>query len=285
MSPSLGPCNTALKRARELALLFCLLVITATGAQPGPANTTQSAELLANDQAKSNDAQVSIDLVPVAEADLDDTPLFLTIRDYEQAVIAAEINEGAYGEGLAEHLLALGKALHTADQHEQALDVLRRAWHVNRINQGLYNLEQLPILDLILQSQAATKDWASVADSYDFVQWVYRRNFDTDDPRLLPVLKKLRTWHLSAYYFDSGRSLTEHFYAADAIYTQALRIVEVETGDPLKAMCFWHATCCVEPDSEAAKQCSKARRSRTAIPSDALQRAGSQPQPYPQSDP
>lgn len=250
----------ATKRTTFLTLIVCACY---AAAEPALGNT------------EGTQVNAPIETEEVLETELmfdENTPVFQTIGDFEQAVVAAEAEYGAYGKELAEHLLALGKALHRADQHDEALDVLRRAWHLVRINQGLYNLKQLPILDLMVQSQAALKDWTSVGDSYDFVHWVYRRNYTADDPRLLPLLKKLRVWHISAYYVDSGRTLTEHFYAADAIYKQAVNIIETQTGDPMKAMCFWHEACCGETDAQLIKQCTISSRARPGIPADALRR-------------
>ena len=156
--------------------------------------------------------------------------------------------------------MGLGIAYQSEGNHEEALEVLERAWHIRRINQGLYNLNQLSIINLIINSRVKIRDWSGVSDAYDYVHWIHKRNYDANDPELLPILKRLRAWHISAYYLDTGHALTEHFYAADSIYRQGMRIVEQQNGDPI---CFWHEDCCAAAPTERAN-CVKRLRAKQA---------------------
>ena len=205
--------------------------------------------------ANADDPQAAPDaIVEMAETvQIEAEPAFVR---YEEEIQRLEADYGVYDDALAEQLLGLGIAYQSDGDHEQALEVLERAWHVRRINQGLYNLGQLNIINLIVHSRMQIRDWAGVGDAYDYIHWVYRRNYDANDPDLLPVLKRLRAWHMSAYYLDTGRGLTEHFYVADSIYRQGMRIVEAQNGDPI---CFWHETCCA---AEAAERSGCVRRLR-----------------------
>lgn len=188
---------------------------------------------------------------------LEAKPVFI---QYAKEIQRLESDHGAYDDSLAEQLLGLGIAHQNDGNHEEALEVLERAWHIRRINQGLYNLNQLSIINLIIKSRVKARDWGGVADAYDYVHWIHKRNYDVNDPELLPILKRLRDWHISAYYLDTGRALTQHFYDADEIYRQGMRIVEQQNGDPI---CFWHAECCVEAPAERSK-CVRRLRARQA---------------------
>jgi tetratricopeptide (TPR) repeat protein len=172
-----------------------------------------------------------------------------------QTVRELEAEYGAYDQRVGEQLLGLGVAYTGAGQHPEAIDALRRALQINRINEGLYSLNQLPIIDLIMENQRATRRWRDLADSYDLLAWVCRRNYAPDDPRLLPILKRLRAWHINAYNLDTGRALTQHFNAALALYQQGIDIIMAQTGDSRAAMCFWHPECCEEARPDQGRAC------------------------------
>src|SRR5690606_20532927 len=103
---------------------------------------------------------------------------------------------------------------------------LYHALFVIRANEGLYSLTQVPILDLLIDSRKQIGDWRGVADAHDLLIWVYRRNYEPDDPRMLPALKRLRRWNFEAYNKETGRTLDMLFAEADRAYEQGLAIVE-----------------------------------------------------------
>lgn len=178
------------------------------------------------------------------------------IAEHEREVQALQAEHGVYHPRLEESLIELGLARGRAGERSEAVAALRRALQVRRVNHGLYDLGQTEILDLVIELERERRNWEAVADAYDYLHWLYRRNFAPDDPRLLPVLKRLRTWHFEAYSVDTGRSLNEHFYAARAVYRQAMDIVMAQTGDRRRAICFWHEACC-DASEQRQKRCMR----------------------------
>jgi tetratricopeptide (TPR) repeat protein len=166
-----------------------------------------------------------------------------TIAAFETAITEVERDAGAQDPRLSELLSGLGRSYEDAVRYEEALDAYSRAWHIQRIASGLHNLEQQPLVDRIILLRAKAGDWEGVADGYDYLTWLYRRNYTADDPRWLPAARRLRQWHLDAYRLPTGRDFTEHLDAQIWLYDKAIRIIEKQTGDRRLAQCFWDEHC------------------------------------------
>jgi tetratricopeptide (TPR) repeat protein len=146
------------------------------------------------------------------------------IAQFEQAIKDLELREGTSDPGVGELSASLAASYEQNGQHAEALEHYRRALYILRINEGLYTLRQVRLVNAIIDNAAQIADWETVADNYDYLLWVYRRNYSSDDPRWLPVVERLRRWHLAAYYLPTGRSLEEHYEAQYQLYYLAKRI-------------------------------------------------------------
>jgi hypothetical protein len=164
--------------------------------------------------------------------------------EYERAIRRIESDGGMLDPRLFPLLLGLALEQREIGRHDEAARTLYHALFVIRANEGLYSLTQVPVLDLLIDSRTELGEWRAVADAYDLLIWVYRRNYEPDDPRMLPALKRLRRWNFEAYNKETGRSLDTLFADADRYYEQGLEIVEKCTGDAQAALCFWHKGCC-----------------------------------------
>lgn len=133
---------------------------------------------------------------------------------YLEAVSNAESAGGAYDPALSQHLLGLGIAYQNDGKHAEAAEVLNRAAHVTRVNEGLYSTADLPILELLIESYAALGEWEEVGNRYHQMFQIHHRNYGNDDPRLLPMLHKLSTWHMRAYLQDLGEQPLNHLITA-----------------------------------------------------------------------
>lgn len=140
--------------------------------------------------------------------------------------------------GLLPGVLGLGIRAQEAADHEEASRAWGQALTVIRANEGLYSLNQLPILQRLVEVRGKLGDWHGVESAYALMRWLYRRNFSADDPRLLRGLIRLRQWHLGAYNKDTRATLAAHMDEADRLHAQAAAIVRSCTGDPRAAACL-----------------------------------------------
>jgi hypothetical protein len=111
-------------------------------------------------------------------------------------------------------LLSRGLQLQEAGQHEAALDVLSQAWQINRINYGLYNENQIPVLKSIVYSGIETGDWQAVDRFYDYMTHLYLQLYELDDPRLDEGLENISSFHITAFNADLGEDREYHLRKA-----------------------------------------------------------------------
>jgi len=66
------------------------------------------------------------------------------IDDYNTNIANIEFQGGAWDSDLVEQLRTLGNLQQQQGDHVSAVEIFERAMHVNRVNAGLHNLEQVP---------------------------------------------------------------------------------------------------------------------------------------------
>ncbi|WP_323846911.1 hypothetical protein [Microbulbifer magnicolonia] len=152
------------------------------------------------------------------------------VDDYRERIEDMEAQHGAYGAGMDEQLLGLANALQRTGSHEEAISEFRRAMLINRVNEGLYSLNQIPMIERMIESQIALNQWEDANDNQQYLYWLYERNYGEKDPRMLPVIDNLSRWHLQAYVEEKGGTLFEHLISATDLYKLAVDIITQNFG-------------------------------------------------------
>ncbi len=185
-----------------------------------------------------------------------------TTAAYMQRIEAIEADSGAYGAGMDEQLLGLGSALQKMGDHEEAIRQFRRAMLINRVHEGLYSLNQAPMIRRIIDSQISLNQWEDANNNQQYLFWLHARNYGKKDPRMLPVIDALSNWHLQAYIDEKGATLSEHLIHATNFYSMAVDIISQNFGvndlrlvkalRGLKATNYYLATYAGEPQPPIA---------------------------------
>ncbi len=152
--------------------------------------------------------------------------LTISIKDYRNNISHLELSSGPYSEDLTAPLVSLGILLNENSQYANAEDSLKRALHIHRINNGLHDLSQLPILELIINNNIIQQNWKATNNNYHLYYWLHRRNYEETDPRMLAVIDKLIAWHLLGTNLKAGPHPGEHFIKLLELNERALHIVE-----------------------------------------------------------
>ena len=153
-----------------------------------------------------------------------------SIRQYGSIVSGIELDGGAWDGGLVEELASLGRLQQQQGNHAAAIETLDRAIHVNRINSGLYTLEQVPVVEQLIQSHMALGDWEQ-ADVYNnYLFHVQQKAYGVDDPRLIPVLDRLATWNIQAFKIGYGDLLGIRLRQSQIMFNAAARMVGMHFG-------------------------------------------------------
>ena len=149
-------------------------------------------------------------------------------------VLLPEFEFGAYDQRQVEPLGDLGREQLELGDYAQALQLFKQALHVSRINHGLYHESQLQILDSIIASEIALRDWEAVDNHYSYLEHLYRRLFELDDPRLERGLREVSSWHVNALNVNIDGRRVEHLRQANKVFKLRLQIAErtLTIGDP-----------------------------------------------------
>lgn len=130
---------------------------------------------------------------------LDTDRLAADIAAYEQSVIAHEAAGGAFAAGLDEELIALGSLLQQSGDYAGAQRAFERALHVNRVNDGLFNMGQVPIIERTIENHLARGDLVSADAQQEYLLYVQRKNYENRGVDLLPALTRYAEWNLFAF--------------------------------------------------------------------------------------
>jgi len=233
----------SLKTSLSLTFLLTLLCMSQLSAQQAEPEVEAEAEQTGNTGNRLLYIELPVALEegldpvlpePLQPADPQDDPEFLrrldSIRRYSSAVDTIEQTGGAWDRALVEELSVMGNLQQQQGEHAEAIETLNRAVHVNRINAGLYTLEQIPVIETMIDSYIAIGDWEN-ADLYNnYLFFVQRKAFGADDPRIIPVLDRLANWHMQAFNIGYGESLGSRLSTAQILFKAAARMVSVHFG-------------------------------------------------------
>jgi tetratricopeptide (TPR) repeat protein len=197
------------------------------------------AQLLSNDQSQfevENKLDISPETnIPDEEEQIEtlspeEIALRNTVNQYVDQVTKLEAENGAYNDELVEELISLGQAYTNLGEHQNALDIYSRSLHISRVNQGLHNINQLPILDLIIQANTALNNFDELIKNYSYLLWVNDRNYEMNDMRRVPAYTRAANWHMQAYDTTAPPASLRHLILATNFYSKAADIIENSKG-------------------------------------------------------
>jgi tetratricopeptide (TPR) repeat protein len=156
-------------------------------------------------------------------------PIINANKDMQEALVnyrtaIKELDEnGPYHEQSSEALYGLGIALKKQGFYDEALNTLKRAMHVNRVNHGLHSFSQTPILRSIIDTQKALHHFEEVTTDYNRLLRLFQKNYASNDPALIPVYQELALWHVDVYQLDSSAERVDHLTSAHSYINAAIK--------------------------------------------------------------
>ncbi|WP_157976421.1 hypothetical protein [Parahaliea mediterranea] len=123
---------------------------------------------------------------------------------YRARVEALELRGGPYAPALVEPLQALGQSLQAQGRTQQALGHYRRALHLQRVNAGLYDAAQVPLLQALAESQLALGDRAGADRTRDRLYRVQQANLAPGSAAMVQAAIEHAEWKRSAYLAGEG---------------------------------------------------------------------------------
>ena len=149
---------------------------------------------------------------------------YFMIGDFEQAIkiflecIALIESNNIISSDLVSPLVALGLAFNKSEQYNEAVETFKRALHINWVNNGFYNLEQINIHDSLTESFIGLKNLEDANHHQSFQLGIYNNHFGKDSIKVDESLVKLAKW-----YRRSGQVLSERLVFEELLGRQSNR--------------------------------------------------------------
>jgi len=138
---------------------------------------------------------------------------------------------GPYDPAFGEALVGVAMSYREAGRHAEAVELLERAVHVKRVNEGLHSPGQVDLLNLLIDTQTEAEDWSGLNQSYMYLYWLVRRNKDLASPELIANLYRIGKWHVRAYALDTGEIPGAHLRHAAAAFETAAELQARRYGE------------------------------------------------------
>ena len=139
---------------------------------------------------------------------------------YRQSLELLEATQGISSRRLVVPLAGLGAVYAAQDQHEVAAELFDRALAVSRRADGLFNLQQLPLIAQAADSRYAINDFSGAEKERMYALKIAEQNYGYGDERTLPTLLEL------AVFYEGLRE----FIAARMMYLRARDVAMQKSG-------------------------------------------------------
>ena len=153
-----------------------------------------------------------------------------SIKRYRNIIEELQKDKGVYNARIGELLIQLGLSYKNIGRYDDAMKAFKGSLQNTRINQGLYTPNQIPIIELMIESGIAMGDSEALDDNYNLMYWVIRRNYEENDLELIPILNRLSDLYLKAYQLGSGGKRFLHLFKAKKVYRQLISIYVANYG-------------------------------------------------------
>lgn len=120
-------------------------------------------------------------------------------QDLLRTVEALEANGDTWHPLIAESMTSLAQLMQRDGNHEEALAMLERALHISRVNNGLFSLQQAPLIDMQVSSHLALGEWAEADSLRQYHFYIHSRSMQSREPELIPALVSYAEWHIKSY--------------------------------------------------------------------------------------
>lgn len=130
---------------------------------------------------------------------------------FRLAVEQAELEGGAYGAALGESLLAESYYLAERGDYENAIKGARRGLHVIRINEGLHDASQLPVVKKLIDWYLLSNDTKAADDVWQYRNFLAQRSWPSGSGAALAEQAAYADWVLKLW-LDNTAELRKRVY-------------------------------------------------------------------------
>ena len=157
-----------------------------------------------------------------------------------QAIDIVDLNKGASASGLvselpgvdnfnlsqAEELVAQGGRFVETDRYQDAQDAFANALLINRVNNGLFNLGQVVVIEHLLNVLLLQRKWPQFDQQLQHLDWLHHKVLASEPEQLAASLVKLSDWHRAAAAAIPDSISTWHVIRAKYLNWEVVSILE-----------------------------------------------------------
>ena len=126
---------------------------------------------------------------------------------YIRSLELLEASQGISSRRLIVPLAGLGSTYAAMDQHAKAAELIDRALAVSRRADGLFNLNQLPLIDLTADSRYAISDYGAAERERQYALRVLEQNYGYADARIIPAALGLADFYETLQEYPAARAM------------------------------------------------------------------------------
>lgn len=134
-----------------------------------------------------------------------------SISDYVESIRRAEETLGPWAEAIAEDALALASLYRNSGRQREALAALEQALQVTRVNKGLFDAAQIPIVRQIIDLHIQLEEFEEARRREQYLFYVQRKNYRGRDPRLLSALIEWADWNVNMHLRERALGQAEAY--------------------------------------------------------------------------
>ena len=126
---------------------------------------------------------------------------------YRKSLELLEATQGISSRRLVVPIAGLGAVFAAKDEHALAAELFDRALAVSRRSDGLFNIQQLPLLQQAADSRYAISDFGGAEREHMYALKIAEQNFGYGDARTLPPLLQLAEFYEGLREFIGARMM------------------------------------------------------------------------------
>jgi len=121
------------------------------------------------------------------------------ISAYQFEINELERREGHFSPQLIQNLLMLAGLYQRQGNHLEAIALYQRADHISRINYGLYDRGQLPIIEGLIKSYLAREDFESVNEQQRYLLFLSQKLHDQGSMEQVRSLAEIADYNMETF--------------------------------------------------------------------------------------
>ena len=172
---------------------------------------------------KSANSVVIICLSFYGSVSLGETPA----QDVKHLVVGKNTSQSAFNMNSLDSNLSKALALQESGKHEAAVLAFQKVWEVDRIQNGLYSESQVSIIENIIFSFMELANWDSVNKQFEYLEHLYKRIYDTGNPKLDLGLQQISSWHVNALNENLDGQRLMHLRKVHKLFKKRLDIAKL----------------------------------------------------------